>query len=252
LLTPRSQYASYGLFPHAASNGGVLLAELFCEFGGDTAESLSDIGGYKWIIFFFGDCITRHFNCYIAPLLFIIIGAKSLFHDVEVLMGCNCGWGIVFFPPVSSDDPTQHLAGDSEKMFFIFDFVDAYPQDGFLYEVFGLHAVFDLCAGCLHEHATELSEGFRVVNHLSCGLYDGCECACGCAQLFMGVFGICVSSGFLSSSSQWFGGNVAEIHLDGQPSGNFVWLDVPEGGQNAHAVVEVRARYHIRAKVRSF
>jgi hypothetical protein len=167
-------------------------------------------------------------------------------------MRCNGGGGVVFFPPISSDDSAQDLARDPKKMFFIFDFIDAYPQDGLLYEVFGLHAVFDLCAGCLHEHAAELSEGFRVVNHLSCGLYDGCESACGCAQLFMGVLGVFVSSGFLCSSSQWLGGNVAEIYVDGQPSGDFVWLDAPEGGQSGHTIVEVRARYHIGTKVRSF
>jgi hypothetical protein len=69
----------------------VFLAELFCEFGGDTEESLSDIGGYKWIIFFFGDRITRHFNCYIALCIFIIMSVNRLLHNVEVLMGCNCG-----------------------------------------------------------------------------------------------------------------------------------------------------------------
>jgi hypothetical protein len=164
----------------------------------------------------------------------------------------NCGWRGVFFPPVSRDDSAQYLPGDPKKMFFIFDFVGANPQEGFLYEVFGLHAVFDLCTGGLHEHATELLEGFGVVNHLGCGLYDGCECACGCAQVFMGVFGVFVSSGFLCSSSQWFWGNVAEIHVEGQPSGDFVWLDAPEGGQSSHTIVEVRARYHIETKVRSF
>jgi hypothetical protein len=29
-------------------------------------------------------------------------------------------------------------------------------------------------------------------------------------------------------------------------------LDAPEGGQSSHTIVEVRARYHIETKVRSF
>jgi len=78
----------------------VFLAELFSEFGGDTEESLGDIGGYKWIIFFFGDSIAGHFDCHI-PFLFIIMGAKCLLHDVEVLMRCNCGRGVVLFSPIA-------------------------------------------------------------------------------------------------------------------------------------------------------
>jgi hypothetical protein len=103
LLPPRGQYARQGLFSHATSNGGVFLAELFSEFRGDTAKSLGDIGGYKWV-FFFGDSIARHFDCYIALRFVIIIDANCFLHDVEVLIGSNCGGCVVFFPPVSSDD----------------------------------------------------------------------------------------------------------------------------------------------------
>jgi len=78
----------------------VFLAELLGEFGGDTEESLGDIGGYKWIIFFFGDSIAGHFDCHIPLPLVIIMGAKCLLHDVEVLMRCNCGRGVVLFSPI--------------------------------------------------------------------------------------------------------------------------------------------------------
>jgi hypothetical protein len=78
----------------------VFLAELFSEFGGDTDKGFSNIGGYKWIIFFFGCSIAGHFDCHIAPPLVIIIGAKCLLHDVEVLMRCNCGRGVVLFSPI--------------------------------------------------------------------------------------------------------------------------------------------------------
>jgi hypothetical protein len=54
------------------------------------------------------------------------MGFIHLFHDIEVLMRRNRGWGVVFFSPVGGDYSAQDLLGDPEKVFFILDFVGAY------------------------------------------------------------------------------------------------------------------------------
>jgi len=81
----------------------VFWAKLLGEFGGDTEEGLSDSGGYKWIIFFFGDSIAGHFDCHIPLPLVIIMGVKCLLHDVEVLMRCNCGRRFALFSPIGCE-----------------------------------------------------------------------------------------------------------------------------------------------------
>jgi hypothetical protein len=54
------------------------------------------------------------------------MGTKCLLHDVEVLMGCNCGWGVVVFAPIGGYDSAQDLLGDPKEVFFIIDFVGAH------------------------------------------------------------------------------------------------------------------------------
>jgi hypothetical protein len=106
-------------------------------------------------------------------LLYFFTDLIRFFYDVEVLMGRNCGWGVVFFSPIGGDYSAQDLLGDPKKVFFILDFVGAHCQNRFLSEVFGRHAILSFGVGGFYEHATELLEGFGVVNHLSGGSYDG-------------------------------------------------------------------------------
>jgi hypothetical protein len=90
----------------------VLLAELLGKFGGDTDKSFGDIRSEG-----FWGCFT--FLCFFTDLI-------RFFYDVEVLMGRNCGWGVVFFSPIGGDYSAQDLLGDPEKVFFILDFVGAH------------------------------------------------------------------------------------------------------------------------------
>jgi hypothetical protein len=126
-------------------------------------------------------------------------------------MGCNCGRRVIFFAPVDSNYAAQDLAGDPEKMLFIFDFVDADPQDSFLHEVFGYHRVFDLGANGFHEHAAELLESFRVVNHFDGVLNGGGEGPPSVRPPFLGILGVFVPQGPFSGFAKrlWF--DVAKI-----------------------------------------
>jgi len=54
------------------------------------------------------------------------MGAKCLLHNVEVLMGCNCGRRVVLFAPIGGDYSAQDLLGDPKEVFFIIDFVGAH------------------------------------------------------------------------------------------------------------------------------
>jgi hypothetical protein len=62
-------------------------------------------------------------------------------------------------------------------MFFIFDFVSAYSQNGFLHEVFGLYAILGFGIGGFHEYVAEFPKSLGGVDHLNCAFYDRCECA---------------------------------------------------------------------------
>jgi hypothetical protein len=136
---------------------------------------------------------------------------KRVLHDVEVLMRRNHGRGVVFFAPVDSDYATQYLASDPKKMLFIFDRIDADSQDGFLYEVFGYHRVFDLGADGFHEHATELLEGFGVVNHFDSVLNGVGESSFSVRSPFLCILSVFVPPGPFSGFAKrlWF--DMAEI-----------------------------------------
>jgi hypothetical protein len=126
-------------------------------------------------------------------------------------MGCNCGRRVIFFAPVDSNYAAQDLASDPKKMLFIFDLINADPQDGFLHEVFGYDRVFDLGADGFHEHAAELLEGFGVVNHFDGVLNGGSECPPSVRPPFLVVLGVFVTSGPSGSFAERFGFKMAEI-----------------------------------------
>jgi hypothetical protein len=63
----------------------------------------------------------------LVALIALIADAENLLHDVEVLMRGNYGRRVVVFAPVCGDYTTQDLAGDAEKVLFIFHLVDANP-----------------------------------------------------------------------------------------------------------------------------
>jgi hypothetical protein len=109
-----------------------------------------------------------------------------------------------------------------------------------------------LGAGCFHEHAAELLEVFWVVNHFDCGLNGGSEGAPSVWLPLAGVLGVFMPLCATGSFAEGFGFKMAEIQVDGEPEGHIIGLDVPDGGENSHAIVEVSARYHIGTKVRSF
>jgi hypothetical protein len=109
-----------------------------------------------------------------------------------------------------------------------------------------------LGACSLHEHAAELLEVFWVVNHFDCGLNGGSEGAPSVGLPLAGVLGVFMPQCATGSFAEGFGIKMAEIQVDGESGGHFIGLDAPDSGENSHAVVEVRARYHIGTKVRSF
>jgi len=84
-------------------------------------------------------------------------------------------------------------------------------ENGFLHEVFGIHAVLGFDVGSFHEHIAELSEGFGIINHLSSFFYDWTESSGSFVQMLFGVFGVFVLSGSFRSFAQWFWGDVAKI-----------------------------------------
>jgi len=47
------------------------------------------------------------------------------FYDVKVLMGYNCGGGIVFLSAIGDENSSQHLSCRAKKVFFALDFVGA-------------------------------------------------------------------------------------------------------------------------------
>jgi hypothetical protein len=103
-----------------------------------------------------------------------------------------------------------------------------------------------------HEHTTELLKGFGVVNHSGGGFYHRGQRMLDIGSPIEAVFEIFVPLAELCSCAERLGLNVAEVEVDSKPFCYIVGLDAPEGGESRHAIVEVRARYHIGTKVRSF
>jgi hypothetical protein len=126
-------------------------------------------------------------------------------------MGYNCGRRVIFFAPVGCDYAAQDLASDPKKMLFIFDLIDADPQDGFLHEVFGYHRVFDLGANGFHEHAAELLESFGVVNHFDGVLNGRGEGTPSVRPPFLGILGVFMASRPSGGFAERFGLKMTEI-----------------------------------------
>jgi hypothetical protein len=112
---------------------------------------------------------------------------------------------------MGSNYATQNLASDPKEMLFIFDLIDADPQDGFLHEVFGYHRVFDLGADGFHERAAELLEGFGVVNHFDGVLNGGGEGSPSVRPPFLGVLGVFMTSRPSGSFAERFGRKMTEV-----------------------------------------
>jgi len=80
-----------------------------------------------------------------------------------------------------------------------------------LCEVFSRHSVLGFGISGFYKHATELPEGFGVVNHLSGAIYDGSQCPTGRRQLLSGVLGVFMPESAPGSFAEGLRFYVAEI-----------------------------------------